>query len=216
MSRATATASRGRAGGATKGERTRARILDAAEAQFAEHGFEAASLREIAREAGIQQPGLYNHFQSKQALYAAVLDRALTPMADALERHLAGDASGPDLAQLPSAMTDLLCRHPRIAALFQDALRGDPGSAGVRMLQDWLDRLFAQGLAASHAAGVGEVDRADLAIRIIAMFNLCTGYFLSQRAFESMAEGSLTDPENIARQKRLLARLAGAVMPGAD
>ena len=51
-------------------------------------------------------------------------------------------------------------------------------------------------------------------IQVIAMFNLCTGYFLSQRAFESMAEGSLTDPDNIARQKRLLARLVGAVMPG--
>ena len=84
------------------------------------------------------------------------------------------------------------------------------------MLQDWLDRLFAQGLAASHAAGVPEVDRTDLAIQVIAMFNLCTGYFLSQRAFESMAKGSVTDPENIARQKRLLERLASAVMPVAD
>ena len=69
--------------GATKGERTAARILDAAEAVFAERGFEAASLREIARRAGLQQPGLYNHFASKRELYAAVLDRALTPMAEA-------------------------------------------------------------------------------------------------------------------------------------
>ena len=138
----TTAAARRRASGPTKGERTRARILDAAEVQFAERGFEAASLREIARESGIQQPGLYNHFPSKQALYAAVLDRALTPMAEALERHLEGDQRGPDFAQLPAVMTDLLCRHPRISALFQDALRGDPESVGVRMLQEWLDRLF--------------------------------------------------------------------------
>ena len=45
------------------------------------------------------------------------------------------------------------------------------------------------------------------------MFNLCTGYFLSQRAFESMAEGSLMDPNNIDRQKRLLKRMVGAAMP---
>ena len=53
-----------------------------------------------------------------------------------------------------------------------------------------------------------DVDRAELAIRIIAMFNVSTGYFLAQRAFESMAEGDLLDPANLERQKRLLARFA--------
>ena len=33
------------------------------------------------------------------------------------------------------------------------------------------------------------------------MFNLCTGYFLSQRAFESSAAGRLTDPDNVAKDK---------------
>jgi hypothetical protein len=45
---------------------------------------------------------------------------------------------------------------------------------------------------------------AALAIKLIAMFNLTTGYFLSQRAFTSLAQGDLLDPDNIARQKRLL------------
>lgn len=200
--------------GPTKGERTRARILDAAELQFAARGFEAASLRDIAREAGIRQPGLYNHFASKQELYAAVLDRALGPMADVLEQHLARDADGPAFGELPLVMTDLLAEHPPVAALFQDALRGDPESPGVRILQAWLDRLFTQGAAAARAAGVSRIDRAELAIRIIAMFNVCTGYFLSQRAFESMATGRLTDPRNLARQKRLLARMVGATSAG--
>ena len=169
--------------------------------------------RSRARPAS-SQPGLYNHFDSKADLYAAVLDRALAPMAEVLDRHLEEAVGSPSFAELPAAMTDLLCAHPTMAALFQDALRGDPDSTGVRMLRSWLDRLLGQGLAAARAAGIVDIDRADLAIRIIAIFNVSTGYFVSQRAFESMATGKLTDPENLARQKRLLAAIATAATQG--
>ena len=198
--------------GPTKGERTRARVLDAAEICFAERGFEAASLREIARESGIQEPGLYNYFKGKEELYAAVLERALSPMTTALEAHLER-GERPDFQSLPAQMTDLLCEHPRMASLFHHALRGDPESPGVRQVRRWLDRLFDQGVEAARGAGIAEIDRSDLAIRIIAMFNLCTGYFLAQRAFETMAEGQLIDPDNVERQKRLLAEIAKTVMP---
>jgi len=70
--------------------RTAERPLDAAESQFAARGFEGATLREIARGAGIREPDLYNYFASKEALYAAVLDRALGPMAAAMRGHLEG------------------------------------------------------------------------------------------------------------------------------
>ncbi len=56
------------------------------------------------------------------------------------------------------------------------------------------------------------VDRIDLAIQTIAMFNLTTGYFLSQRIFEMIVGGDITDPDNIARQKKLLDRIVGAVL----
>ena len=43
-------------------------------------------------------------------------------------------------------------------------------------------------------------DRAMLAINVIAMFNLTTGYFLAQKAFDTIAEGDLKSPENLAKQ----------------
>ena len=55
-------------------------------------------------------------------------------------------------------------------------------------------------------------DRETLAINVIAMFNLTTGYFLSQRAFSILAQGDLQDPDNIARQKRLLHRVVRAML----
>ncbi len=194
----------------TKGERTAARILDAAEAVFAERGFEAASLREIARRAGLQQPGLYNHFASKRDLYAAVLDRALQPMADAMREHARSARSRADVERLPAVMTDLLLEHPPISALFQQALQGD-ASPGQEIMRAWLDRLLEQGLATLEAAAGGTLDRADLAVQVLAMFHLTTGYFRSQSALNSLGAGDVTDPANVERQKALLGRIARAM-----
>jgi AcrR family transcriptional regulator len=194
----------------TKGERTAARILDAAEAVFAERGFEAASLREIARRAGLQQPGLYNHFASKRDLYAAVLDRALTPMAEAMRERMREARPRGALAMLPAVMTDLLLEHPRISALFQQALQGD-ASPGQALMRGWLDRLLGLGVETVRGSVVGPVDRAELALQVVAMFNVTTGYFLSQRALDSLGAGDLADPANVARQKALLGRIARAI-----
>jgi TetR/AcrR family transcriptional regulator len=57
--------------------RTAAAILDAAERHLLERGFEAAKVEEIADEADVAVGSVYNHFTSKEGLYAAVLDRAL-------------------------------------------------------------------------------------------------------------------------------------------
>ena len=194
----------------SKGERTTSRILDAAEAVFAERGFDAASLREIARRAGIQQPGLYNHFASKRDLYAAVLDRALVPMADAMTECLADEAPRKAITRLPGVMTDHLLAHPQMAALFQQALQGE-ASPGQEMMHDWLARLMAQGVDTSRSATRRPVDRQALAIEMLAMFNVTTGYFLAQRALDALDVGDLADPANVARQKAVLDRIARAI-----
>ena len=191
----------------TKGEATGGRILDAAEALFAERGYESASLREIARVAGIQQPGLYNHFPSKEALYAAVLDRALKPLSRALEDAMQGTAPDQIQSTLAGVITDLLLEHPKMSSLFQRALQGDPTSVGNRLIQDWLDRLFAQAIEGRADLAGGEIDRLDLALETIAMFNVTTGFFLSQRIFEPLAGRNITDREVVERQKALLDRI---------
>ena len=195
----------------TKGQRTAQRILDAAEQQFASRGYDGCTLREIARQAGLQEPGLYNHFRGKLKLYEAVLERALAPMSEVLQRHLQGDEASAALSDLPAQMTDLLLEHPQMAALFQQALHGDPASPGNQLMSRWLGRLLEQGARSMRKAGNHDDDAAETAVRVIAMFNVTTGYFLSQRAFDSMAEGDITSPDNIMRQKQLLRRLSQAM-----
>ena len=59
---------------------TRDRLIDAGERQFAEQGFEAASIRAITREAGVNVAAAHYHFGSKEALLRAVLDRYIVPL----------------------------------------------------------------------------------------------------------------------------------------
>ena len=57
--------------------RTVAAILDAAERHFLERGYEATKVDEIAADADVAVGSLYNHFGSKDGLYAALLEHAL-------------------------------------------------------------------------------------------------------------------------------------------
>lgn len=196
----------------TKGERTAHRVMDAAELLFARQGYEATTLRQIAAAAGLREPGLYNHFASKQALYEAVLYRALNPMAQAMTAQLEQAAGLRDYTDLPGAMTDLLLAHPQMAFLFQQALQGDPDSLGNRLIQGWLDTLFEQGMRSIEDLGGGHADRETLALNVIAMFNLVTGYFLSGPVLASLAEGDIRNPETVERQKRLLHRVIRAML----
>ena len=53
---------------------SRERLLVAARAEFADHGFEGARLQAIAARAGVRHPTLIYHFESKERLYGAVLE----------------------------------------------------------------------------------------------------------------------------------------------
>jgi AcrR family transcriptional regulator len=77
---------------ASKGEHTRALILQAAYELFTDLGYHGASMRKIAHKAGIALSGIYNHFDNKEAIFAAVLDayhpyRRLLPALEAAQGH---------------------------------------------------------------------------------------------------------------------------------
>ena len=65
---------------ASTGEETEKAIRAAAVRVIAKHGFQAASLREIARAVGIQAPSLYNYIKSKEKLLYDLLKEPLQAM----------------------------------------------------------------------------------------------------------------------------------------
>ena len=70
-------------------QRSREAILAAAERQFAEHGFDGASLQEIASEAGLSRGAPSYFFGSKDSLYERVLERVFEERDDATRRAFA-------------------------------------------------------------------------------------------------------------------------------
>src|SRR2546426_12702403 len=77
-----------------EGRSTRDLVLDVAERRFAERGFSAVSMREIATEAGLKnQASLYHHFKNKRALYEAVLNRGVELIVSHVAQSGGGDAS---------------------------------------------------------------------------------------------------------------------------
>lgn len=55
---------------------TKEEILNAALTVFAQKGYEGALLRDISASLGITKPALYKHFESKEALWNAMIDSA--------------------------------------------------------------------------------------------------------------------------------------------
>jgi AcrR family transcriptional regulator len=60
---------------ATPRESTRERLIQAAYQEFVQNGYHGTSMRQIAARAGLAVGGIYNHFDSKDILFAAVLDQ---------------------------------------------------------------------------------------------------------------------------------------------
>ncbi|MGJ4946221.1 TetR/AcrR family transcriptional regulator [Bradyrhizobium sp. HKCCYLS1011] len=62
--------------------KVRERILDAAEQLFLERGFRSTSIDEIAERAPASKPTIYAHFPGKEALFTAVVGRAIAELTD--------------------------------------------------------------------------------------------------------------------------------------
>ena len=73
------------------GQERRAQLLDVGRTVFAERGYEAASVEEIAARAKITKPVVYEHFNGKEGLYAVIVDREVQALLQQITTSLEGD-----------------------------------------------------------------------------------------------------------------------------
>ncbi len=66
-----------------RGQATRRRLVDTATRLFAEKGYEATSIEDLLRELGMSRGALYHHFDSKEAVFEAVLHEIEAEVAQA-------------------------------------------------------------------------------------------------------------------------------------
>ena len=78
----------------TGGER-REQLVAVGRRLFAEKGYDAASVEEIAARAKVSKPVVYEHFGGKEGLYAVIVDREVGALLAALEQSLQDQRSHP-------------------------------------------------------------------------------------------------------------------------
>ncbi|WIX32961.1 TetR/AcrR family transcriptional regulator [Salinicola sp. JS01] len=74
---------------------TRSHLKQIALTRFARHGYEGVSLAQIATDAGIKKPSIYNHFESKAALFLELADDAENTLLALVTESLASQRQAP-------------------------------------------------------------------------------------------------------------------------
>lgn len=147
-------------------------LLDAAQAVFGREGVEGASIRAIAREAGCDPSLIYYHFESKDAVFTALLERTFPALREGVAA-LADPGDGRPASERLWAVIQLYHEALAADAGFRDLIRGAilRGAEGVRSaiaervipVVGTIGRIVSQGVAR------GEI-RPDTPPMLVAFF----------------------------------------------
>ncbi len=190
-----------------RGDRTRARLIEATLAVVGEGGYARASTRAIAERAGVAEGTIYRHFPDKTALFFAA---ALAPNAAMLE-WVSGLPARAGTRTVEENLVDVLGRlaelQERVFPL-EVAIQADPDLAALRRSSLPIDgplpggppEAIAEYLAAERDLGRvrPDVEPAEAALVLLAtLFGL---------AMTASAQGTAVARDRISSAVRLLAR----------
>src|SRR6266567_3828742 len=86
------------------GTQRRQQLIEIGRALFAERGYDATSIEEIAQRAQVSKPVVYEHFGGKEGLYAVVVDREMSTLLDMITSSLVQNRSRVRLEQVALAL----------------------------------------------------------------------------------------------------------------
>ena len=75
------------------GKERRQQLVEIGRELFAERGFDAASVEEVAARAGVSKPVVYEHFGGKEGIYAVVVDREMRTLLGMMGEALTADGA---------------------------------------------------------------------------------------------------------------------------
>jgi len=196
-----------------KGARSRQRILDTAERLFAEKGYAGTTLRDVAAASDLRIPSLYNHFAGKEALYAAVLERGMQPLLEAMSGYLeAGDAR-PDREHFTAQMFGLLALRPNLPRLVQHEVLGG-GSHLSPILRAWFKPALAKAEEVVRAhPGARNWDPDQIPLLVLAFYHLAVGAFTIAPLVQALDREDLLTEDGLPKQVRFFADVVAALLP---
>ena len=188
---------------------SREKILEVAEARFAQRGSAGVGMREVALAAGLGKSSLFHHFPTKAELWVAVISRVIAR----IEAHVlpALDAPGGTLVRIEravDALIDALAEHPTTARLLLRSLVEDdelvaaapPGADEVEARIQGLVARFTALLAAGVESA--ELRPASAPDAVHTLIGATVYHFASGEFGEAVLGGPLFSAEAVARRKR--------------
>jgi AcrR family transcriptional regulator len=122
----------------------RAQLIEVGREVFAERGYGATSIEEIAARAKVSKPILYDHFGGKEGLYAVIVDRELEYILDRMVEAVSTGSPRARLEQATLAYLSYVRERPLgFAVLLRDAPQQHPSGKIPALMYDLADRIGA-------------------------------------------------------------------------
>jgi AcrR family transcriptional regulator len=185
----------------------RQRLLRAAAAEFAEHGFAGSSSESISRRASMSKATFYEHFANKEECILALFDRSVEVVAEgmaAAARQAGSDDAGARIRAGTRAYLGSIAQHPEFAqTLLVEIIGAGPKAAARR---DWALRAFADVLDRENAAAA----RRGLSIRFASPHD---SYAIVGAITELVSrQVRLGEPADVLELAPVIDRLIGGVL----
>ena len=195
-----------------RGDATRQAILDAAERIFADLGYAAARLEDVAQLVGIRRPSIVYYFAAKQQLYDQVEADIFAAMHQFVLERMAGAGDPLErLLALLDAWLDFLVQRPTAARIIQRLVadlgpRGDnPVRFSETALRD-IEAVVAEGVSTGQFRPVSAMHILN-GIAAGALFYVCNAGQMGQtRAYDP------ADPDELERFRAMMHILARAAV----
>ena len=167
-------------------ETPRDRLLGAAETRFRRFGYKRTTIEDVATEAGTGKGSVYLHFESKQDIYMAVVERSLDRFIDNAERLLSRPGTAPDRLRALVELTAEHYGHDELlhSSLFgeTDLVEGEVAGVAAERQRQRIRTLLEDVLVTGQAEGTG---RADLEPALVAAVLFETGWAVVRSGLEA-------------------------------
>lgn len=122
----------------------RAQLVDIGRMVFAQRGYEATSVEEIAERAGISKPIVYEHFGGKDGLYAVIVDREVEHIVTRIAEAISTGSPRERLERAALAFLTYVKERPGgFAVLLRDAPPSKRSGEMPALMHDLADRVGA-------------------------------------------------------------------------
>lgn len=190
---------------------TRHKVLDAALASFGTRGYEATSLDAVAAACGVRKQTILYHFNGKEVLLEAVIDRSAEELADALERALSSATEGWERVEaVVRSVFRLGSRRPELLGLVREVSRLGPPHADrlMKELEPLIER--ATSYLQTEMLG-GRLRQQDPRLVLMAAYSMVVSFATEVEVQRAL--GYSSGPREVVRRRaELLTFLRSALV----